>query len=180
MVKIHYYDSDWSATWGLEVGIQIGIDAQSQGRVAKDDGDGSITIRRGKPVQSGARIGTLKLHPEKRQVITEMWDEIDKATFTSRSDFVQKIEEKLKEIGENLWWEDPRLGWVQSNLEEEKMHSMFTRVEGMKKKEEEARQKKMEEEENNEEQQERRRKNAEARRRQRKAERERTGKERMA
>ncbi|KAJ3771892.1 hypothetical protein FB446DRAFT_704269 [Lentinula raphanica] len=169
-----YYNSDWSATWRLEVGIQIGIDAQSQGRVAKDNGDGSITIRPRKPVQSGARIGTLKLHPEKRQVVTEMWKEIDKATFTSRSDFVQKIVEKLGEIRVNLMREDLRLGWVQSNLEEEKMHSMFTRVEGMKKKEDE-RQKKMEEEENDEEQKrekERRRTNAEARRRQRKAQKE--------
>ncbi|KAJ3964023.1 hypothetical protein EV361DRAFT_942978 [Lentinula raphanica] len=174
-----YYDSDWSATWKLEVGIQIGIDAQSQGRVAKDNGDGGITIRPRKPVQSGARIGTLKLHPEKRQVISGMWDEIDKATFTSRSDFVQKIVEKLGEIGVNLMREDLRLGWVQSNSEEEKMHSMFTRVEGMKKKEEDERQKKMEKENNDTEQErERRRKNAEAKRRQRKAKKERQEAER--
>ncbi|KAJ3756961.1 hypothetical protein EV360DRAFT_84446 [Lentinula raphanica] len=91
---------------------------------------GSITIDpECKPVHSGARIGTLTVHSEKSQdIVTGMWEEIDKATFASQFDFLQTTKRKLRQKGKELKREDPRLGWVQSDSEKQQMNMLFGKV----------------------------------------------------
>ncbi|KAJ3756967.1 hypothetical protein EV360DRAFT_84452 [Lentinula raphanica] len=118
----------------VDVGFAIGNSVP--GHYAQRDPDRSIKVVLGdKNAPDGVLIGKLKVLSVETSALDRMWEELHRAMFISRLDFLEKAEGKLEELGEELKRGNPELGWEQSDAEKADLKLMFTRVTEMEEKE---------------------------------------------